>query len=149
MKVKDVMSTVLVTIHKDTTYSNVVKILHENKLSGAPVVDDAGSIVGIISEKDLFKVLYPFYNSFYTNPELYVDFEDREKKIHEIKDHRIEKFISGEVTHADPETPILKIGALMLAKGISRLPVLLEGRLIGMVSREEIFNRILKNELEL
>ncbi len=147
MKVKDVMTTLLVTIHKDTSYHDAAKILREKNISGAPVVDDAGNLVGVLSEKDLFRVLYPFYSSFYTNPEAYTDFEEREKKIEEIKDHHIEKFMTKVVIFADPDMPVMKIGSIMLSRGINRIPVVENGKIVGIVSRHDIFKNIFEKHL--
>lgn len=138
----------VITIHKSATYEDAARLLYEKEISGAPVIDDAGNLVGIISEKDLFKVLYPFYHSFHDNPELYTDFEEREKKIQEIKGHIIEKIMSTKIISVGPETPIMKVGGIMLAKGIHRLPVVEDGKLIGLVSRGQIFKKILEKYLD-
>ena len=147
MKVKDVMKTTLILIHKDTPYCDVAKILHDNKISGAPVIDDDGSLVGIISEKDLFRVMYPHYSSFYNNPEMYFDSEDRENKIYEIKDKKIEHFMTDIIISVDQEMPIMKVGATMIARDIHRMPVLENGKIVGIVSRGDIFKKILQNKL--
>ena len=147
MKVKDVMKTALILIHKDTPYHEVARTLYENKISGAPVVDEEGNLVGIISEKDLFRVMYPYYGSFYNNPGLYFDLEERENKIHEIKDKKIENFMTEITISVSPDTPIMKVGATMTARDINRMPVLENGKLVGIVSRGDIFKKILQNKL--
>lgn len=129
------------------TYEEVYKILVDNDISGAPVVAENDNIVGIISEKDLFRVLFPFYTSYYNNPELYVDYEERENKVDEIKNHKVELFMSRDFVHISPEDPVLRAGALMLAKNISRLPVVEDGKLIGMIWRRDIYKTILNNKL--
>lgn len=149
MKVRDVMQINVITVHKDTTYEDLARLLHEKEISGAPVVDDSGNLVGVISEKDLFKVLYPYYQSFNDHPELYTDFEEREKKVAEIRNHRIEKFMSTEIISVNPEMPIMKVGGIMLAKGIHRLPVVENGKLVGLISRSRIFKDIFKKHLGL
>lgn len=143
------MKTNIITISRNATYEEAARILYNNKISGAPVVDENGEIVGLISEKDLFRVLYPLYKSFYENPEIYTDFEERESKAQEIKDRSIENFMLKEVITVGPETPILRAGALMLARGISRLPVVENDRLIGIISRRDIYSAILKQNFKL
>ncbi len=149
MKIKHVVSSDVITINQNATYREAANILYHSKISGAPVVDNDGNLVGMLSEKDLFKVLYPYESSFSTNPEMYLDFEMRENKIDEIKDRPIREYMTKQVFTVNSETPILKAGGLMLAKGIHRLPVLDEGKLVGIVSREDIFGIILKNHLNL
>lgn len=149
MKIRNVMKSPVITISEFATYEEAARILYNNRVSGAPVVDGQGNLVGILSEKDLFRVLFPFEKSFYDNPEAYLDFEGREKKIDEISHDVITPYISRKVVTVDPDTPILKAGGLMLAKGIHRLPVMENGKLVGIVSRKDIFGRILKNHLGL
>jgi CBS domain-containing protein len=146
MKVREIMSTDFVSIPKDATYEQVFKLLNDNNISGAPVVDN-GRIVGIVSEKDLFRVLFPYYTSYYNNPELYVDYEERENKIDEIRNHKVEIFMSRDFVHIHPDDPVLRAGALMLAKHVSRLPVVENGNLVGMIWRRDIYKTILQRKL--
>lgn len=147
MKVKNVMTKKVITVKKGMTYQTVVKILLKNKISGAPVVDENGKLIGLISEKDLFRVLYPHYWNFYVNPEIYLDLESRENKIKEIKNDPIDNFFIRDVISVSPETPIMTAGAIMLARGIHRLPVVENNKIVGIVSREDIYHRIFKKKL--
>ncbi|MEK7077096.1 MAG: CBS domain-containing protein, partial [Patescibacteria group bacterium] len=61
MKVKDVMGKDVVTVSPETTYEEAARLLDGHKISGLPVVDKGGNLVGMLSEKDLFKALYPKY----------------------------------------------------------------------------------------
>jgi len=142
MKVRDVMEADVVAVPVGTPYREVAKLLAAGSFSGAPVVDEQGNVVGIVSEKDLFRVLYPFYRSFYENPELYTDSEAREDKAVDIADHPVEKFMSATVWSVDPDMPVMRAGALMLAKGIHRMPVLQDGKLIGIVTRSHIYRTL-------
>lgn len=146
MKVREIMSTDFISIPKDATYEKVFKLLNDNDISGAPVVED-GRIIGIVSEKDLFRVLFPYYTSYYNNPELYVDYEERENKIDEIRNHKVELFMSRDFVHIHPDDPVLRAGALMLAKHVSRLPVVENGKLVGMIWRRDIYKNILQRKL--
>ena len=147
MKVKDVMDKKVFTLRNDATYEEAARFLAKKDISGAPIVDSENRVIGMLSEKDLFKALYPLYKNFYDNPELYVDYEARESKIEEIRNDTIEKFASKKVISVEPETPILRAGALMLAKGIHRLPVVQKGKLVGIVTREHIYRTILQSHL--
>lgn len=146
MKVRDIMRTDLVLVKKTATYKEVAKTLYDHKISGAPVVDDEGKLVGMISEKDLFKVLYPYYKTFYATPQAYADLENRENKAQEIQDHPIEEYMSKEVVTISPEEPVMSAGATMLARHVHRLPVMEGGKLIGMVSRKSIYRAILQQK---
>ena len=144
MKVRDIMERNVVTISEHATYEDAAHLLFTKKISGVLVVDDQKTVVGILSEKDLFRVLYPFYSSFYEHPESYTDEEQREHKVDEIKNHPIHSFMKRDIHRIDPNAPILKAGALMLAKHISRLPVFENGVLVGIVTRSHIYKSVLK-----
>lgn len=149
MKVRDIMETQVITLSPNTTYEEAARVLYENNISGAPVVDENNQTVGMISEKDLFKVLYPFYKSFYEHPEFYADNESRESKAKEIRGKKIEIFMSKDIATVTPDTPILTAGAVMLARGIHRLPVVEEGKIVGIISRKSIYRAILKENFGL
>ena len=102
MKVKEIMSKNFISIKPNATYEEVYRTLIDNDISGAPVVAENDNIVGIVSEKDLFRVLFPFYTSYYNNPELYVDYEERENKVDEIKNHKVELFMSRDFVKISP-----------------------------------------------
>lgn len=142
MKVRDLMETDLVVIKTGTPYVEVMHTLKRHKITGAPVVDKNGDLVGVVSEKDLFRILYPFYQSYYMNPEQYVDHEEREKKASDIRGHKVEVFMTKPVYSIHPDVPIMRAGAVMLSKRIHRLPVV-EGReLVGLISRGKIYRTI-------
>jgi CBS domain-containing protein len=149
MTIRNVMKTKVVTLNKNLTYREAVKIILDHKISGAPVVDDNGQIVGMFSEKDMFKVLYPFYHSYYSQPEAYIDPEQREHKAQEIQEHKIEHLMTKKIFMVHPDEKVMTAGGMMLAHGIHRLPVVENNKLIGIVTRRDIYHAVLKKELGL
>lgn len=149
MKVRNVMQTNVITVPVGATYEEVARILHTNSITGAPVVDAEGRLVGIVSVKDLFRILFPFYSSYYDNPELYTDFESREHKIDEVKYKHVEGFMAANPVTVDPDCPVMRAGAIMLAKKVHRLPVVHNGRLVGLVTRGTIYRSVLKHHFKL
>jgi CBS domain-containing protein len=149
MKIRDVMHTQVITLDALTSYEDAAQFLLSNNISGCPVTNGAGAIIGMISDKDLYKVLYPYYNSFYKSPEDYTDLEGRENKIDEIKRNPIERFMTCKVVSAKPDDPIMKVGGIMLARGIHRMPVInSEGKLEGIVVRSDIYQKIIQDHLK-
>lgn len=149
MHVRDVMEVDVVTVPEHATYEDVARLLHDKQISGVPVVDSDGRLVGAVSEKDLFRILYPFYRSYYESPESYTDFVAREAKIEEIRHHPVSGFMTTDISVISPDAPIMRAGAIMLARHIHRLPVVEGGRLVGIVSRANIYREILKRRLGL
>jgi CBS domain-containing protein len=149
MKVRDVMEQHVVTVTPDDTYEDAAKLLNEHQVSGVPVVDAAGALVGMVSEKDLYRILFPYYSSYYEDPVSYADLEKREDKIEDVRIKKVDIFMSRDIVSIDPEAPIMRAGGIMLAKRISRLPVIENGKLVGIVSRSRIFKAVLKEKLGL
>jgi len=149
MRVKNVMSKNVLFAHPETTYEEAAKLMYENNLSGLPVIDNKGNLVGIISEKDLFRAMYPNYEDFIANPEEYFNHEEQEQKILEIKNNPISMYMSKKVVSISPETSLMAAGGIMLAHHLHRLPVVEDGKLVGIVSREDIYKSILKHYLNL
>ncbi|MBI5230039.1 MAG: CBS domain-containing protein [Candidatus Magasanikbacteria bacterium] len=149
MLVKEIMKTSIVSISKGTPFFEVAKTLLEKRVSGAPVVDEHNKLIGVVSEKDLFKAIYPTYNDFYTSPELYTDFTRMEQGAIEVKNKKVEECMSARLITATPETPVLKVGALMVATGIHRVPVVDGEKLVGMISRGDVYRSILREHFDL
>ncbi len=148
MKVKDVMSTEVITITPDTTYEDAAKMLYENRHSGFPVVDSGGNIVGMLSEKNLFRGMYPSYEDFMADLEgHFLSPESREERITEIRTRPVAEFMLKDVVTIHPDAPIMRAGGIMLARGFYRLPVVEDGSIVGMVTRDKIFSNILKTYL--
>lgn len=147
MKVRGVMVTPVVTVTPETTYEDAAFLLHKHQLSGMPVVDKDGALVGIISEKDLFRAFYPRYEEYLSDPAAYTDQEKQEDEIENIRKQPVEKYMKRHVVTIDVDACILHAGGLMLAHGIHRLPVMENGKLVGIVAREDIYGTILKKHL--
>jgi CBS domain-containing protein len=145
MKVKEIMKTDIITIHKDLSCKEAARILLENKITGAPVVDDEGKVVGVFSEKDIFRALFPSYREFFESPGTYLDFEKMEEEAESAAvEKKVEEIMKKNYIVATPDAPVLKVGAQMIVTGFHRVPVLEGGKLVGMVTRHEIYQAILK-----
>ena len=148
MKVKEVMTKKVITINKKATLKEAAKILIKNKISGAPVVDEKGNLVGLVSEKDLYKALYPTHAEFYESPGLWVDLDRLEEKTKEASDKIVEGLMTGETLTVNQDTSVMQVGSMMLVRGIHRVIVTdQEGKIIGIVTRRDIFHNIFKKQL--
>lgn len=127
------METNVITVSTDTLYEEVVRLLYANNLSGVPVVDANGKVVGMISEKDIIRVMFPHYQSYYEHPESYTH-EAREHKASDIKGHKAVVFMRTNIVPIHPDDPIMKVGALMLARSMSRLPVVDENGVVVSIT---------------
>lgn len=149
MLVKDVMKKMVVSVEPEMTCRDAAEVLLQHKISGAPVIDEQERLVGVISEKDLFRAIYPTQAEFAEAEGAYLDFEKLEQEARGAGDKKVSEVMSTRLITATPDTPILKIGAQMIATGVHRVPVVESGKVVGMVSRRDIYSTILKNYFDL
>lgn len=147
MLVQDVMIKKFVTVRPEMSWQEAAILLLENQTPGAPVVDAAGLLVGILSEKDLFKGLFPTHAEWAKTPHAFLDFQEMENSATDFGGKTVADVMTKEIITATPDTPVLKIGALMIARGIHHVPVVEWGRPIGMVNRGKIYRAILNQYL--
>ncbi|TAK02258.1 CBS domain-containing protein [bacterium] len=114
MITKDIMTKDVITVSPTTTVKNLAKILMQNQISGAPVMDKKGKILGVVSEADIVA-----------------------KKGKQVKD-----IMSKNVVGVTDDTPVEKIASVMTTHKINRLPVMRGEKLVGIVSRADIVGAI-------
>lgn len=132
-----------------STYEQAATLMYTNHISGLPVVDQDMNLVGMISEKDLFRALYPGYEEVARQPDLYHDGQAMEMEIDAIRNSRVEQHMQRKIITVHPDADIMRAGGLMLAHGVHRLPVVDGNELVGIVTRREIYGSILERNLHL
>jgi len=139
MQASDVMVRDVVTVHADTEVADAVKLLAEHDISALPVVDDGGRLIGIISEADLLhraeigteKHRAWLLESLTAASTLAEEFaKSHGKKVGEV-------MTEGVVT-ASEDTPLAEIASLFERKRIKRVPIVREGKVVGIVSRTNL-----------
>lgn len=150
MKVKDIMITKVITVPERATLLETAKILSEHNVSGAPITNAQGVLIGIISEKDLFKALYPSHAEFYDSPGVWIDLDQLEERTVEAADKPIVDLMTREVVTVNPDASLMQVGSIMLVRGIHRVVVVgQENMILGIVTRKDIYHNILKNRLNI
>ncbi len=126
------MATKLITFKAETNIQEAMKIIVKKKISGAPVIDDSGRLIGLLSEKDCIRaVLEGPYNQ-------------RPSMIGTVGD-----FMSTDVRTVHPDKTVLDIALEFAHSQYKRFPVVQNGRLLGQISRVDILTAILKITPEL
>lgn len=149
MNLQSIMERHVITLPETASYEDAVRTLHDHKISGCPIVDAQGQLVGMVTHLDLLRILFPYYDSYYRAPEVYADLEDREDKVKEIRSHPVSTFMSRPVITATPDMPILHAAGMMLAHHIQRLPVIENGAIVGIVTRRSILRELFKKNFQL
>jgi CBS domain-containing protein len=137
------MTSNVVSVRPDLSVREVAKIFVEKRISGAPVVDAAGDIVGIISEGDLLRRVElgtdkPRRSSWL---DLFSTSDDARDY---IKSHgmKVEDVMSRDVVSVDEDTPISEVATLLETRRIKRVPVMKAGKLSGIVSRANLIQAL-------
>ncbi len=120
---KHVMHCGLLTVRKDTHIYEAMDIIATRNITGLPVVDDSMNLVGILSEKDLLKLLY--------HPN--------------IKPGLVEDHMTGDVVTFEKDDSFFEICHCLVNNNFRRVPILDQGKLVGLISRTDIMAYIMKN----
>jgi len=142
---KDIMTKDVITVSPDTTVKELGKIFIENGISGAPVIDRKGDLIGIVTENDLIS-----RNTRLHIPTILRLFDafiplGASKLESEIK--KMAAYIVGDICTKNPfaveaDTPADAIATIMEDKKIHLLPVLREGKLIGIIGKRDIIKGV-------
>ena len=122
------MATELVSFAPEDDIVHAMRVLLDKHLSGAPVLDRNGQMVGILSQKDCLEIVY---NTAY----------------HQDWGGQVEQYMSREVEHIDADSSILEAAEKLLRSSYRRFPVLRDGQLVGQISRHDIMRALDENYL--
>jgi CBS domain-containing protein len=143
MRAVDVMVRDVVTVRPDTDVAEAIRLLGEHDVSALPVVDPAGNLVGVLSEADLIHRVEigtekrrPWWQEAVTGAStLAGDFaKSHGKKVGEV--------MTSGVISVSEDTPLSEIATLFERKGIKRVPVVKDGKLVGIVSRANLIQAL-------
>lgn len=146
-KVRDIMTTDLITVRTDMDITEAAKILIGNRINGMPVVNDEGVLVGIICQSDLIaqQKRLPIPNLF-TFLDGVIQLSSRkqiEKQVRKIAALKVSEAMTPTPVTVKPETGIETVAALMVDSNLHTLPVVDGGRLVGVVGKEDVLRTLL------
>jgi len=143
MKAADVMVTDVVTVHPDVSVQEVAGILLAHRISGVPVVDGDGALVGIVSEGDMLRHA-DAGTAQRTSWWLRLLADNRGLAADYIKSHsrKVADVMTRRVVTAAPDTPVGEIAGLLEKHGIKRVPIVDNGKLVGLVSRANLIQAL-------
>jgi CBS domain-containing protein len=139
MRAVDIMTTNLLTLGPDLPVGRAARMLAERGVSGAPVLDADSRLLGMLTEGDLIRRLAAetdrprswFLGLFSSAPA---------QAEHYARSHgrRVRDVMTTEVESVTEDTPVAEVAALLERRSIRRVPVLRDGRLVGIVSRADL-----------
>lgn len=117
---KDIMTSNVVTVGANSTVKEAIEILLKEKISGLPVVDDYGRLIGIVTEFALLAIAYD----------------------EEVRQEKVLKHMTTELITVEPEDPIRTVADMCIMHRVRRLPVVKHGQLIGLIARRDVLQGI-------
>jgi len=122
-KVKDYMSASLVTLSPTTAILEAARRLVEKRISGAPVVDQQGNLVGLLSEKDCMRIAL-------------------QAGYHSEAAGTVAEYMNSVVKTVDADTNIVDVAMMFIEDDYRRYPVIKDGRLVGQISRRDVLRAL-------
>ncbi|GFO98091.1 putative signal transduction protein with CBSdomains [groundwater metagenome] len=156
MKVKDAMNTDVITCKPDDPVSTLVELFKNNHISGMPVVENE-KVVGIVSETDLLKL--------FKAPEISVDmflpspfeiieipirsvirFEEFKKALEDVRMKPVKDIMKKKIYSISPDSTLEDASNTMVKYKVNRLPVIENGKLVGILVRSDIISGLSKEQ---
>ncbi|WPC05978.1 CBS domain-containing protein [Pseudomonas sp. MBLB4123] len=123
IKVRDYMTRHLVTFRSDTDLFTAINRLLEHRISGAPVVDSQGHLIGLLSEGDCLRGILS--GAYY-----------------EAIGGTVSGYMVTDVETISPEVDIIEVSQRFLRGRLGRIPVIENGRLVGQISRSDVLRAV-------
>lgn len=147
MKVKDFMQKTVVTISPSDPASKAIKTIFNLGFNSVPVVDKK-KIIGIVTDDDILKKLFPSVSEFMTDMVSGRNFEAMEINMHHLMNIPVADLMTNNVVTITPSTPIMKAQSLMLLHDFTHIPVVEKGnKLVGIISQGDIFKALVEHEI--
>lgn len=147
-KVKEFMNTSPVTIDRATTIKEIARIFLTHSFDFLPVVDKENHLLGVITKKDILTPFVPEYFELLNGIDFISDFGSLETSFTETLEHLLvaEDIMVKDPVTIDEEASLFKAIALISHYGVRHLPVVREGKLVGIVSRTDILRAIFEED---
>ena len=141
MRASDIMTTKVVTISPDMKVDEIARVLLEKGISAVPVADDTGKVLGIVSEGDLLRrhenQTERRHSSWLS---LFTSSEDEARDYAKTHGMTAAQVMTGNIISVDEETSVGDIAQLLEKRRIKRVPVIQDGKLVGIVSRANLLH---------
>lgn len=143
----DIMTRKVVTVTAATTVKDLAKILTDNAISGAPVVNNEGKVIGVVTESDLIdqnkKIHIPTVVSI-LDSFIYLERPDRlEQEMRKIAGATVADIYTADIVTVTEETPVDELATIMSEQSVHTLPVVQDGNLTGVIGKKDIIRTII------
>ena len=124
LTVRSITSGKLVTVSPDTSIQSAIELMLSQEISGLPVVDQQGSLVGIVTEFALLGLAYD----------------------EKIRQDTVAQHMTTDVLTIEAEDPVSKVADLCLVHRVRRVPVMDKGKLVGLIARRDVLKALYESK---
>jgi len=140
---KDIMTKKVITINQDASIEELSEILIDSKISGAPVVDNDGKVIGIVTEGDIIvKDTNLHFPRYFKLLDSIIYLESLTEFKNSLKKHfatKVSEIMTSDIVSCSAETSVDDVANMMVENKINRVPVLTEEKkLLGIITRADI-----------
>lgn len=150
IKAKDIMTTDVVTVAPETEVNEIARLLLEKHFNGVPVIDDSGALVGLICQSDLIaeqkKLPIP---SVFAILDSFIPIHPlgrTDKEVQKIAAIRASDAMSPDPVTVGPEAGIEEVAEIMVNRGFHTIPVVEDGKIVGIIGKEDILRTLVSSE---
>jgi CBS domain-containing protein len=118
-----IMTSSLVTVRPDASIEEAIDLVLREQVSGLPVLDDDGRLVGVITEFALLAIAY-----------------DRR-----VNNHTVSQHMTRDLITVDVDDPVSRVADLCIVHRVRRVPVIKDSRLVGVIARRDVLRSLVEN----
>ena len=144
MLARDLMTSPVITIREDATVSDAAKLMLEKDVSALPVLNNSNKLVGILTHSDfgLSPKFRPLVENVYSLLGTTTTPEHLEETAHQVGNKRVQDVMRRNIITVQQDASIENLARLMMRSQIHRLPVVDDGKLVGIVTRHDFLKLI-------
>lgn len=148
--VQDIMTREVITVTPETEITQAARILIEKRINGLPVVNESGKLVGVICQSDIIaqqkKMPLPSIFTFLDGYIALSSIKQLEKEVRKIAASTVGEAMSANPVTVKPDSTLETVAALMVDRNFHTLPVVSEGRLVGILGKEDLLRTLVGDE---
>ncbi len=146
MKIRDLMTTSVVTVAPEMPLKEAATLMARTRITGAPVVDQSGTVLGVLSETDiLYKASGEAPRGGFLAGLFETDFAPESK----IRAKTVGEAMTAPAIAIGPDRPVHEAATRMIRESVNRLPVVEDGALVGIVTRTDIVRAFTRSDAEI